>query len=416
MTDSAHALQTPWWLRPVYIFVILNVTMAGVAWWVDDSLYGLWRAAKYFGPTEFAIVLIAAISFALGNYLGTVSKLSLSYKYLSVNLNLAFKIVCIVSIVGYLIWLASAIVNGLSPDMLIAFVVGDAEMADMIKDTFVRIPGITSTAQCASTAACMYPFLKSVSSVERWMFRLLIVFCVTRGILLSERLAIIEFVAPLLMAFTARWYTKSSSKRKRQLDYLGPSVAGTSVFLLFAFAEYFRSWQFYQNDHDNFWQFMVSRLSAYYVTALNNGALLVQQIGVLPFPFFSLASLWHFPWLPESFAYENFFGRNPEDEYFESLKVYSTEELNNGSGIFIPYIDFGLVGFILHWVVMAFLARVLFRAYCKSSLVGQLFYPMFLIAIVESPRIAYLVNTRAFPAIVASIATLFLVRVRLKNA
>ncbi len=415
MTDSAHPLETPWWLRPVYIFVILNIAMASIAWWVDDSLYSLWGAAKYFGPTEFGIVLVAVIAFALGNYLGMASQLSLDYTYPSANLNVAFKIVCAISIAGYSIWLASAIFHGLSPDMLLAFVVGEAEMADTIKNTFVRIPGVTSLTQCGITVACIYTALKSVSFLERWMFRLLLVFCLTRGILLSERLAIIEFVMPLILAFIASWYTNSPFTRKKQLNFLGPTLAGTSLFLLFAFGEYFRSWQYYQNSYDNFWQFIVSRLSAYYVTALNNGALLFQQIGVLPCPFFSIVSFWHFPLLPESISYERFFGRNPEGEYFESLKQYSTEELNNGSGIFIPLIDFGLIGFIVYWMAMAFVARVLFRAYCKSSLVGQLFYPMFLIAIVESPRIGYLVNTRAFAAIIASIMTLFFVRIRSRN-
>jgi oligosaccharide repeat unit polymerase len=418
MNDSAHpleTLETPWWLRPAYIFVILNMVMAGVAWWVSDSLYGLWGAAKYFGAIEFGIVSLAAVSFAVGDYLGKMSKVSLVYSHFSSQLNLAYIAVCVLALVGYAVWIASAVANGLSPDMLVSFIVGEAKMADHVKETFVRIPGITSLTQCGITVACMYPFLRSVSFVERWMFRLLFVLCITRGILYSERLAIIEFVMPLMLAYVARWYTDSTVTQKRQLVFLGPLIAIVSIFLLFAFGEYFRSWQYYQSDYDSFWQFILSRLSAYYVTALNNGALVSQQLGVLPCPFFSILSLWHFPWLPESLSYENFFGRNPEIEYLESLKAYSTEELNNGSGIFIPYIDFGLVGFVLYWIAMAFIARVLFRAYCKSSLVGQLFYPMFLIAIVESPRISYLSNTRVFAAIVASLATLLFVRMRFKQ-
>jgi oligosaccharide repeat unit polymerase len=415
MTDSTQPLETPWWLRPAYIFVILNLAMAGVAWWVSDSLYSVWGAAKYFGALDFGIVAIAAIAFSIGDFLGKMSKQTLAFAYSISNLNLAYVILCTVSLIGYFVWIASAIANGLSPDMLLSFLVGEKEMADNVKDTFVRIPGITSLTQCGISVACMYPFLRSVSFVERWMFRTLFVLCIARGIVYSERLAIIEFVAPLLLAFITRWYSDSPNTRKKQLAFLGPMVATVCVVLLFGFGEYFRSWQYYQDDYDSFWQFIVSRLSGYYVTALNNGALLTQQLGVLPCPFFSVVWLWHFPLLPESLTYESFFGRDPEGEYFESLKVYSTEELNNGSGIFIPYIDFGLVGFVLYWIAMATAARILFRAYCKSSLVGQLFYPMFLIAIVESPRISYLTNTRAFAAIVASLVTLIFVRIRFQR-
>ncbi len=415
MNDSTHVLVTPWWLRPAYIFIALNIAMASIALSVSDSLYSLWGAAKYFGVLEFGIVILATIAFALGNYLGSMSKVSLAYDYTSSNLKVAYVVICTVSLAGYLIWIVSAIANGLSPDMLISFIVGEKDIADNIKQTFVRIPGVTSLTQCGITVACMYPFLKSVSFVEQWMFRLLFALCITRGILYSERLAIVEFVLPLMLAFIARWYTDSPELRKKQLAFLGPLLAAVSFVLLFGFSEYFRSWQYYQEDYDSFLQFIISRLSSYYVTALNNGALLSQQIGVLPFPYFSITSLWHFPWLPESFSYENFFGRSPEGEYFDSLKAYSTDELNNPSGIFLPYLDFGLVGFVIYWIFMAFIARVLFRAYCKSSLVGQLFYPMLLTAIVESPRISYLSNTRVFAAVIASLAALYFVRIRFKQ-
>ena len=413
MTDSVRYLELPWWLRPLNIFVTLNVVMGAIAWWVSDSLYSVWGAAKYFGPQEFGIVLVAVISFVLGNYLGVVSKFQLASP--RNFLHLAFNFFCVLSLVAYGIWLTNAIFHGLSPDMLYSFVKGEARIADDIKDTFATLPGITTMAQFGITVASLYPFLTSVSFLERWMFRLLAAICLTRAVLLSERLAFIEFTAPLLLAFVARRYSLSSLIQKKRIDYVGPPLAGTSLFFIFAFGEYFRSWQYYIEDYDSFWQFMASRLASYYVTALNNGALLLQQIGILPCPFFSLSSLWHFPWLPKSFRYENFFSRDPELEYFEALKVYSTEELNNGSGIFIPFIDFGFIGFILYWMGMAFISRILLRAYCRSTLVGQLFFPLFLIAAVESPRIAYLTNTRAFPAILGGLITLIIARTRAKN-
>lgn len=413
MTDSAHELQTPWWLRPVYIFVCLNMTVASIAWWIDDGTHAIWRTAKYFGAQEFGIVLVASIAYLLGDYLGAVSKTSLSF--VGYNLNAIFKAVCAVSILGYPIWFVSGVLNGLTPYMLYSFFIGEPGMSDEIKDAFVTIPGVTTITQFAIVAASLYPFLRSVSFVDRWMLQLLISLCLVRAILLSERLAFIEVMIPLLIAFFARWYTRATSRKRNRINFIGPIILVVSLLMLFAFAEYFRSWQYYQADYESFWQFMVSRLSSYYVTALNNGALLLQQMGVLPCPFFSISALWRFPLLPESLSYERFFGRDPYLEYFETLRVYSTDELNNGSGIFIPLIDFGFAGFVVYWIAMALAARVLFRAYCRSSLVGQLFFPLFLISVLESPRIPYLTNTRAFPAIVGSIAVLAVSRIRFRR-
>jgi oligosaccharide repeat unit polymerase len=410
--DSTSELRTPWWIRPISIFVCLNLSMAFIALVLDDDSYAVWGTAKYFNLQYFGIVVIAAVAYGIGNSLGAITKVP-AWRERGF-LNLAFKISATAAIIAYPIWFANGVRNGFSPDMLWALLQGEAGMSDEIKETFETIPGITTMVQFAVTVACLYPFLPSKSRLEKWMLAILFGLIFIRSVVLSERLAIIEFLIPLLVAFAVRRYTRASPAIQKRIDFLEPLALGVSLVLLFAFTEYFRSWQFRQNEYSSFWQFVLSRFSAYYVTALNNGALLTEQIGLLPFPFFSALFFWYFPWLPDSLRYPSLFHRDPEVEFNEALRVYSTDEFNNGCGIFLTYVDFGIFGFIIHWVIMAMAARILLRDYCRGSLVGQLFFPLFLIAIVESPRVLYITNTRAFPAVVAAFAILFASRLKSK--
>jgi hypothetical protein len=68
------------------------------------------------------------------------------------------------------------------------------------------------------------------------------------------------------------------------------------VVLFFAMGEYFRSWvNFYADRWDSYWGFALSRLAAYYMTALNNGAGMFENYDTLYMPLNTADWFWKFP-------------------------------------------------------------------------------------------------------------------------
>jgi len=68
-----------------------------------------------------------------------------------------------------------------------------------------------------------------------------------------------------------------------------PALGYSALLVVFGISEYFRSWVNFYADRDmSFWGFVSNRLLGYYVTALNNGALLAQRIDPTGAPFFTM--------------------------------------------------------------------------------------------------------------------------------
>lgn len=69
-----------------------------------------------------------------------------------------------------------------------------------------------------------------------------------------------------------------------------------AMLRLFGINEYFRSWlNLYVDRWESFWGFILSRLAAYYVTAVNNGALMFEKLDPLYVPFYTAVWFWKFP-------------------------------------------------------------------------------------------------------------------------
>jgi len=176
-----------------------------------------------------------------------------------------------------------------------------------------------------------------------------------------------------------------------------PLIAVAGIVILFGGAEYFRSWRFYQDRFDSFTEFTVWRLSGYYTTAHNNGAMAMTVRGSWPMPYYTLEQFWRFPLIvgsPLSYAAIN--GIDPDDVHMATLARFGTPELNNEGGLFAPAIDFGWLGYCAFWALYGFVAGRLHRGFLSGSLLGLLFFPLLFLSLLESPLLLYLSSVRSF--------------------
>ena len=192
---------------------------------------------------------------------------------------------------------------------------------------------------------------------------------------------------------------------------LAPAAGLVALLLLFGGFEYFRSWRFYQNSFDSYPEFVVWRVSGYYTTAHNNGAMALETRDPWPLPYTALRSLWEFPGVAGSpLAYDKLTGVSPSSVHTRMLELYGNPELNNEGGLFQPLLDFGLAGGLAFWCLYGFVAGRLYRSFMVGAFAGLTLYPLVLLSILEVPRVLYLCYTRSFPTLVLLLVVIWLVR------
>ena len=183
------------------------------------------------------------------------------------------------------------------------------------------------------------------------------------------------------------------------------------LLLFFGGAEYFRSWQYYQDEFDSIAEFTLWRFGGYYTTAHNNGAMAMETQAPLPLPYWTFRSLWEFPGISDSsISYQALTGIDVDQARVVMLERYGAPELNNEGGLFMPLIDFGMIGFSIFWFGFGFVAGGLYRGFLAGTLAGLTLYPVVFVAILEIPRLLYLSYTRTFPALVALLVVIWLTR------
>ena len=218
----------------------------------------------------------------------------------------------------------------------------------------------------------------------------------------SERLALLELVlilGPVL--FRTRLLNRPRGAVFRLGLILRPVVGVALLVLMMGGTEYFRSWQYYQNEFDSLLSFTVSRLLGYYATSHNNGAMALNMLDSWPVPFFTLQWFWDFPLINNTqLSYEQIVGFDPELAYSGFLETWGNLEFNNPGGLFMPTLDYGILGGAAFWLGFGLVAGRLYRGFVAGSLAGLLIYPVIFLTILEMPRFLYACTVRPFPAFV----------------
>jgi hypothetical protein len=397
-----------WWLNPgkflllfilpLYFFLVLVVPRV----WPDALVL---RSSNFMHP-EF-VLLGAATIVAIGVPALLGSRIDLSPRrsglLVSVNEPLLIALAAI-TVAAYLIWFWPAIVQ-------LRFF--------MPRDELNRIAGVTSFTQLGVPVVTAYLYARwrngqRFSRLMHGLFAAVLVLATARVYMWSERLALIEIAIPILVcALLYRPFRRPASQLFYRVIAVWGPVLGLGVLLvLFGATEFVRSWRSYAvTTNQTFGTFVVSRVTTYYFTALNNGAGLLQTSH---WP--SFEGLWVFGWL-YTFPFgvgQTFLDAvgHREAPHALFLRRFADPEFNNMSGIFPVFHDFGIVVGFAYFALQGLAFGLAYRSAVKGEAFGALFFPPILVACMEVLRISYLNGQRCFLIVMGAVLLLMNFRAR----
>jgi hypothetical protein len=403
-----------WWLNPTYVAGLMGVLLALAAFIIPESMYRTyWRTPKFFDVTALRMTLACVGMFTCGAMAGGFRRL---YRGNSAEgdwaervpwtfMHRVFNACFYLSLFGYVAWTGAAISRGATLDLALGVLHGDKGASAVMKEVYLgTISGVTTLTQLAIVCLLLAVFIGTRDGWRRVIPKccILLVLTLIRALLNSERLAVIELLLPAAVLFLRLVILDSPRFRGRLWNVLraAPVLGYSALIVIFGASEYFRSWiNFYAGRDMSFWEFVSNRLLGYYVTALNNGALLAQRIDPTGAPFFTLHVLWRFRMLSGivDLLYPNLaLAANDTDPYMRYLTMEANPEFNNGSGFLLPVVDFGFMGALLYWLLAGIICGVLYRLFQEKRMSGLLFYPLIFVGAIELTRIIYWAEGRAF--------------------
>lgn len=404
-----------WWLNPAWVAGLMGLFVSIAAYLTPESAYlAQWKTPKYFDAHYLALSISMTLLFALGA--GAALTLGRSREAASSNwkrdlpwdwIRRTFWLCVALSITGYVVWGLVAVARGVSLRLVMAVLAGEKGAIYQMKEVYlVTVSGVTTLTQLGIVAVILGVML---GAIEGWRkvgpaLAVLFVLALIRAQLNAERLALIELAIPAVVIGLRLIVFESPglAGRLKVILQLAPIGAVLGLLCLFGVFEYFRSWNsFYAGGDQSFWQFVVLRLTGYYVTALNNGALMAARFDSLDAPFSVFHFLWRFPVTGGlmAAAYPNIKLDNLVlDPYMQVLDREANVEFNNSSALLPPIVDFGEAGALFFWLAAGLLCGLLYRWFLDGKASGLLFYPIFFTGVTETTRIMYWGEGRAVTA------------------
>jgi hypothetical protein len=393
-----QAASLPWWINPTWAVLLVVLPILLLTLWQGPA--GLTYFKNYVNNYNWYTSL-AAIASLLALGCGTLvrgvfgggpanpaSLIDLG------RLKLALWWLGLIALCAYAILLGPWILN---PQIVAQALQGMGE--EETKQAMARLPGLTSFTNVAPlfcavwSAARLDPRFRP--GMGLWcVFAALVVFTLARTLVGEERLALVEFVTPLVLAHAA------FHARPSLLRAVFPALGLIALVIYFAAAEYFRSWQYYRlTVSTQFWEFSVLRLVGYYSTSLNNGMGMFQLYSPIGLPYFTAGAFTKLPFWSFLFGTG---GNISDDIWGVYLFEFASPEFNNLSGLFVPLIDFGLLLGLSLMAAIGIAVGLLYRSYARRRIAGLLLYPTCYLGVLEIVRLFYFGESRVFPIFLAA--------------
>ncbi|GHE11791.1 hypothetical protein [Klenkia taihuensis] len=399
-----------WWLSPAVIIgaVALPTTvLSGLV--ADDRYRALWRTPKVVDATLVGLFSLGLLLFILGALLpalrGAAPPARTWPGFTARDLRLlgrAQATLFALTMLGYVGFAFATARAGIGLDVFVRVLVDQELYGVGIRDSIGTIPGVTTMTQFGVAFVVVTGLLVSAEGWRRrhavWVAVVLFL-ALVRAYFVTERLALLELVVPLVVVLVLGWSRTRAGARRAGLL---PLVMLPVVVGVFAAFEYSRSWIFYQaQGGQSFPVFVVERFAGYYLTAYNNGAirLLHQPDSGLPYDLW--AAFWTAPGIADLDLYRRLTGLDELQVYGEALASFGNPEFNNTGGVASPFVDLGWVGGLLFFLLAGFLCGVLYRSVRAGRATGLLFYPLVVLTLLELPRYVYIAQGRATPALLA---------------
>jgi hypothetical protein len=402
--DPSHPV---WWLHPAVVPVSLVAASTIAAIQITAATYlEEWRTARLVDGDLVARVGLSLAAFGIAVVISASRPATAPAGWPALSDAVRDRVRPLLTaswyltLFGYVTLLGAGISRGFRLGDIAALLSGATTESASLKRVFSPVSGVTSFTQ----AGIAYVILATVVDPEdrRTRRRVLIVIAlgVARALLVSERLAVYELLVPTAVIIAFR-QACSGDARHRALVRLAPLIAVPVLIVTFAGFEFTRSWSFYsEHSEHSVLEFAELRLLGYYVTALNNAALVERHdddLGGLPYA--TVEGLWEVPILDRWVNYESVTGVDRGAVYRDLLQQEANPEFNNAGGITAPTSDFGLAGGILVLAATGVVMGLLYRSFTRGDLVGLFGYPLAFVGLVDLPRIWYFGQGRILPAV-----------------
>lgn len=304
------------------------------------------------------------------------------------------------TVTGYVAFAGLALARGVTPAVVLDAVTSGVYAADL-RTRIGTLPGLTTMTQFGPAAAVVSGLLLARDGRDRAEWAKLgavFVLALPRAYLMTERLAVLEILVPLVVVAACAGSTRPRTARRLSF---APAVALPGLVAVFAAFEYSRSWNFYRARTDSgFAQFALERFAGYYTTAVNNAGLRMQYMADLTgWPRATLEFLWSAPGVSALDLHRRLSGVDTAQVYADVLVAHGNPEFNNDGGIADPFLDYGTLGGLALLVAVGFVAATLYRGMRESRPAGLLFYPFLFLGLLELPRYLYWTQGRTLPAI-----------------
>ena len=408
---TSLALNWPWWLRPTWAFSLLTGVMALIAITLPSDVFVEWRVQDFLDGDLSQVLAILMLIFLVSTLIGA----GLASRGGSVTINItrkqlrylrrAYTVLLTLSLAGYVIWLGSAISQGVSLTNLTSVIDRDLGAISELKANSRPIGGLTTFTQFGPAAIALGVLLKKVDGGRR-SYWILIALAAFRAMFYAERLALIEALLPLILlaALTAQGQT-----RRAALVRVAPILAPVLAWTVFAIFEYSRSWVYYQNlTNLPFAEWVSLRLAGYYTTSFNNSALMVHATqGIHAQPYFSVDGFWNFPIIAALSPHQGIQGMEATAWWANVLKLNANPEFNNTGSFLVTYAEFGMALAIVFWVVLGLACGLVFARMTRGSIPALLAVTTLFVGLLELSRFTYWTQGRAFPVLLAVLAVAF---------
>lgn len=392
-----------WWLYPSRLvwFLLVPVYLA-CSFMGPEALSIYSHPANYIEGWVFWLGLAGLFSFGVSAWFAETRPAPsvAPIPFPVAALNKALVVFFVLAISSALLFLAPALAN---PALVMALASGTSGAQHELRETLYQLPGVTSFISMQSLCVVLFVNYKrwsgaaQVPVVFRWAMAALVVLCLLRAWLWSERLAFLELALPAVVSIAL-------FMRQRRALVFAPLIGAVGIFVLFAVAEYFRTWQEVRHATDmSFFSYVTARFAGYYATALNNGAAIVRFLEPVYTPVNTGQWFYKFPLWPLLDIKMEGSLMMAFDDWFRLMSTRTNVAFTNPSGLFMPFYDLGPSVGLMLWVFLGGISGFLARSMRLGRPFGRVLFPVWFVGIPEILRIFYWGYTRFFPVLVASV-------------
>ena len=415
----ARAPRSVWWLWPAAPLVLVTIPTLVLSAVIDEATFvSAWRTPKAMDLPAFTTLLAGALVLLAGLSIRalvrpTPAQAPPSRFVASIpthRLEAAFQLLVAATMLGYGAWVTNGVLNaGLRLSDLVDLLVTQDNSGLELKAKLPTIAGVTTLTQLG-IAAVIIGVVIDLRRPTRWVrvaYRLVIALALVRSFVLAERLAAIELLVPLVTLRVVAAFIRGDREQRLGVA-LAPAFAAVLLVTTFVGSEASRSWNFYRDQGEqSLVAFGTERLLGYYVTAHNNGAILLEEdtpsTGV---PFETIAFFWEAPLSPFGPGTPVPFDgpavvAEAVDHRSEALGRAGNPEFNSPSGLAAPFVDFGVVGGLAFLVAAGLVIGALHAGLLQGTSWGVFFYPVVFVGLLELPRYQYWAQGRSTPALLA---------------